>query len=483
MATSIAGQTPNLEGAMTRGTNNVVNVASRFIHDGNIDPVAYWELEETSGTRADSANSNDFTDVNNVGSRAGVVGTAADFNGTDQLLIVNTSDVLFFGNSPFTYSVWFNLDALPGGGTSAVILRNKKANNSVGDNCSVSVSDAGDLTFQTWAQSGSFLTFNGFQTVIPGTWYHCVFRKTNASQWDCFVNGVNVATSTQTRSFTYTSVIQGISIGADDQGSNGQNSFTDGLIDEVAVFSTALSDADITSLYNGGAGRTYADTLANNIGTGNTLIVSRREPIAATAAITYADAYASAAASATSLTFSHTTSGSDRLLGVGFTVYGGPTDRVTSVTYNGVALTEINQITEPLNGAITHFYTLANPALGANDIVITLSSSALIEASSVSVQNATSPVLQASDTSNLIVADTSVSATVTTTTANAIVIGYVNNVNNTTYSAFGSGMNVAQTDNYTAFFLDPEATAGSKTASAATASAVRHTMCIAAYNT
>lgn len=84
------------------------------------------------------------------------------------------------------------------------------------------------------------------------------------------------------------------------------------------------------------------------------------------------------AATATSLTFSHTTAGANRILFV--TVLAGGS--ISSVTYNGVAMT---QAVASGNHAI--FY-LVNPTIGANNVVITCGSSVSIVGKAASYYNA-----------------------------------------------------------------------------------------------
>lgn len=74
----------------------------------------------------------------------------------------------------------------------------------------------------------------------------------------------------------------------------------------------------------------------------------------------------------TSLTWSHTCSGSDRLLRVGVRSTQSITDNVTGVTYNGVALTLIGRVNggggfEPRTVSL---WELVNPASGAHDVVV-----------------------------------------------------------------------------------------------------------------
>ena len=84
------------------------------------------------------------------------------------------------------------------------------------------------------------------------------------------------------------------------------------------------------------------------------------------------DAVSSGGNGGTSQTFSHTCTGTNRLLFVGaFNQESSST--VTGVTYNGVALTEIDN-TSQTNNSASLWYLIA-PATGVNDVVVTRSSS------------------------------------------------------------------------------------------------------------
>lgn len=85
----------------------------------------------------------------------------------------------------------------------------------------------------------------------------------------------------------------------------------------------------------------------------------------------------------TSLTYSHTCTGSDLILLVG--VRGTSTNgSITGVTYNGVAMTEVTRVLETGGNIYIYLFYLIAPATGANDIVISSSSSALITGVSAS---------------------------------------------------------------------------------------------------
>ena len=70
------------------------------------------------------------------------------------------------------------------------------------------------------------------------------------------------------------------------------------------------------------------------------------------------------------VTVSHTTSGSDRLLVVCAQVY---TQTVTGITYAGTSMTLATSVAN--GNFLTYLYYLANPALGADNVVITFNAS------------------------------------------------------------------------------------------------------------
>lgn len=87
--------------------------------------------------------------------------------------------------------------------------------------------------------------------------------------------------------------------------------------------------------------------------------------------------------SVTSLTFSHTVSGADRLLIVGVQTNG---SNVTGVTYAGVAMTAVGQLTS--GGVRVEMFRLIAPATGANSVVVSVAATTDIGAAASSYTGA-----------------------------------------------------------------------------------------------
>lgn len=84
--------------------------------------ISWWTLNEGAGLlRVDSHGSNDLTDVNNVGSVAGKVGNAADFEDSlsQELTHVDNAS-LSFGDEDFMIGGWIQLESKPGANAFAI---------------------------------------------------------------------------------------------------------------------------------------------------------------------------------------------------------------------------------------------------------------------------------------------------------------------------------------------------------------------------
>lgn len=146
----------------------------------------------------------------------------------------------------------------------------------------------------------------------------------------------------------------------------------------------------------------------------------------------------------TSLTYSHTCTGSDRIL---FVTIQGQTnsDNVTGVTYAGVSMTLIDKDLYPTNGRWSYLYYLIAPTTGANNIVISASVTTFLGSAAASYTGVdqTSPI--DASTKNTTSSASSLTTTLTTTTDNCwTVMGNANGIGNSTGG--GSGTTLRETD-------------------------------------
>lgn len=130
---------------------------------------------------------------------------------------------------------------------------------------------------------------------------------------------------------------------------------------------------------------------------------------------------------ATSLTWSHTCSGSNRLLFVATLQAVEGTDDITSMTYGGVSMTRVAGIQSPGDRFIGLWYVIA-PASGANNVVVNFTGNFMngYSMSYTGCKQSSQP-----DSSNSTTTGTSTTFSISTTVvaSNCWVIAHANNIN------------------------------------------------------
>ena len=205
--------------------------------------VAYWRLDEESGVRVDaSGNAMEFSDTNGVGFVAGVIGNAANFDGTNYLLSPDLGAI----TAGFTLALWAKFD--PG----AQVYQTPDTALPTLATCS-----AFDLQFALssvltgspvwYLHTGGGL---GAEILAPAPtdngWHHYVLAVDAAGNVAIYIDAVAVASATVNAASRFANM----RLGAKDN-------FFIGAIDEVGLWLRGLTAGEISRLYNGGAGKTY----------------------------------------------------------------------------------------------------------------------------------------------------------------------------------------------------------------------------------
>ena len=153
------------------------------------------------------------------------------------------------------------------------------------------------------------------------------------------------------------------------------------------------------------------------------LALSLLAPVSAYAAIALDSNSASLQSNAgTSLTYSHTVTGSNMFLAVCLSIQAART--ISSVTYSGVTMTKTPEspVTVSGDGYTNSLYYLFAPATGANNVVITPDASSEIYSRAASYSGVLSTSLDASGTSQT-ASGNSLAVTLTTVADNSWLIG------------------------------------------------------------
>lgn len=205
--------------------------------------VSFWKLDESSGTRYDAHGSNDLTDNNTVAQGTGnVYANCAEFvrANSEYLSVAYNSSLL--AASDFSVMAWINADSLDSPINTIISRR---------ETTTIDWFLGGDST-SGWY----FMVNNGgtnyFSPVssdsTTGAWICLVGRFTAASnEVSLFVSGTEYS-STASGSRT-TSTSYPLEIGGSQYGDPTKRYF-DGRIEAAAMWTRALSDAEITALAN-----------------------------------------------------------------------------------------------------------------------------------------------------------------------------------------------------------------------------------------
>jgi hypothetical protein len=204
--------------------------------------ISYWKLDEESGNASDSVGSNTGTNTN-VTYSAGKINNGAVFNGSAKLVMGNVLNIA----GAITVSAWVYY---AGTGTYTVVARGS------GDNTQY-ILDLENKAARFYVRNTGLTYYLASKTAVP------------ENQW-VFITGtwagganpvkvyVNASAGTDSSNFSGTQAT-GTTF---DIGANVSSNYmvNGGKIDEVGVWSRALSSTEVTELYNSGNGIQYPFT-------------------------------------------------------------------------------------------------------------------------------------------------------------------------------------------------------------------------------
>jgi hypothetical protein len=212
------------------------------------DLVAWYSLDETTGTRNDSHGTNHLTDVNDPGYEAGKQGNAAVYAaGQNEYLVAAAPHDLYGGDRDFSFATWYK----PPTGVPDVAIAH------CGIGAGANVSD-----YVLYTVSGQVRIYAG----VGGTWYYAAGPTLVAGTMYCIY-------------FQYVAATKTLSIRVDDGpladtvlpaapnkiggsfylGTYFGYSDTTGSQDETAFWRRTLTDAEYLEFWNSGAGVSYTD--------------------------------------------------------------------------------------------------------------------------------------------------------------------------------------------------------------------------------
>ena len=215
--------------------------------------VAWYDLEETTGTRVDAHGTYDLTENGTIGSTTGVVGTAADHTGTNPDSLYHPDDAAFDITGDLTVAGWIDTSSI-GTGTTSIISKIDGTGNQrsfllyrTGSNIRFLVNSDGT--------SGGNVLITSTASISANTWYFVVGVFKANDVIELWVDGASAATpvSAPASLFNSTARLELFSY------NTGVTSTSPATLDSVAIWSRALSSGEIATLWNSGSGVAYAD--------------------------------------------------------------------------------------------------------------------------------------------------------------------------------------------------------------------------------
>jgi alpha-L-arabinofuranosidase len=233
-------------------------------------PVAHWAFDDGSGTTAADSSGNGHTGTLGAGVSwvTGNVGTGAiSLNGTSSAVVTVNGPVVNTAGS-FTVSAWVDLASLSGYQTVVSI-----AGTNVAGFFLQLRGDTGTFAFTRLSSDadGTGTIVSAPSAPVLGSWYHLVgVDDASAGTLTLYVDGQSMGSTPYTGGWQ----ANGNTLIGHGFYSGGQVDYVDGSIDDVQMFSSALSAAQVVALdqpaaysFDDGTGTTAADVS----GHGNTL--------------------------------------------------------------------------------------------------------------------------------------------------------------------------------------------------------------------
>lgn len=211
--------------------------------------VAYWKLDESSGNAVDSTgNGFTLTNTNTVTYAAAKINNGAFFGAVNTDKVLSSTSGLGIDGGTMSITAWIYRDAAAGNTKwfFATFNSGSKVGYKFRYNSGIQAARdrVGTSEDLTTAQSISNDTWTFVAMTYDGTTVRCYVNAGTPQTVASSGNG-SAGSGQQT------------GVGANTSDTGSYNNYWQGNVDEVGVWSRALSDSEITELYNAGAGLTY----------------------------------------------------------------------------------------------------------------------------------------------------------------------------------------------------------------------------------
>ena len=220
--------------------------------------VGHWKFNETSGTTAEDSSGSGNTGT--LSSPAplwvsGKLSNSLSFNGSNNYVTVLNTASLNFGTGDFSIACWFKVNALPNAWKGLV---SKGASGSPGYAMSISLDNKLTADIQGVLGSNQHANCAG-STITANAWQHGVIVFKRNDQIYVYRNGSPVcASSYYTGNDSSVTRATNVFLGSHDS----TQWYLNGYLDDVRIYSRALTAEDVRILYNGGLAMTGVTSIS-----------------------------------------------------------------------------------------------------------------------------------------------------------------------------------------------------------------------------
>ena len=205
---------------------------------------AYYKLDNSA---IDEASGFDGTETN-VEYRFGRYGQAAIFNGSSSKIVLPNLSLGLNDPSNFSFSCWFKTNSSTQDNQGIIWLNGSNAGARFGVGIN-STSQGGDTSVYFGVGTSSFTYINsGTGAFVANKWVHIAAIKSSIAGMSLYVNNVLKATNTGATGAANYTATGGHRIGA--YKTTAESSYFNGYIDQIRIFSSALSSSQVSELYN-----------------------------------------------------------------------------------------------------------------------------------------------------------------------------------------------------------------------------------------
>lgn len=220
--------------------------------------LGYWKLDESTGKVLYSSYGSNHAALYSDGSlnQAGRIGSCVRMTNENNCLVLK--DLIPAGNE-YSFAAWIRMDTSTRGAQRRLQYSNILNNIPYTTSYDLFVTDAGERTYVYVSNTDGSVYSVGSNTVIsPNIWYHVVQTVKTGQPLKIYINGVDNTAS----SVTYYGTMNQHDVSSLIMGINNSRCFP-GCMDEVGIWTKALTAREVSLLYNDGVGLPYPFTSLN----------------------------------------------------------------------------------------------------------------------------------------------------------------------------------------------------------------------------